>query len=148
MPPIPWRSLSQRIVTLSLLGVALVVLSQAAAAQVLAEEMSTLTVTVQLSPGGATHVPTPRVGAQVQVAPVSDNNTTPIATAVTDNAGTATFTLPAGSYWVYLPAAPPDRVRVAQRALPNGRETSGWTQVDLGPGADVTASITLRNLAP
>ena len=148
MPPIPWRSLSQRSITRSLLGVALMGCSQAATAQEQPEPMGTLTVTVQLSPGGATHVPTPRVGVQVQVAPVSESNATPIATAVTDNAGTATFPLPSGSYWVYLPAALPDRVLVAQRALPNGRETSGWAQVDLGPGAEVTTAITLRNLAP
>lgn len=148
MHAIPWRSLSQRATTLSLLGVALVVCAQVAAAQVRAEQRSTLTVTVQLSPGGATHVSTPRVDAQVQVASVTDSNATPVATAVTDNAGTATFTWPAGSYWVFVPAAPPDRVLVAQRSLPNGTLTSGWGQVDLAPGANATASIVLTNLAP
>jgi len=149
MHSIPWRYLSQQIVVLSLLwAAALTLFAQVAAAQALADPMSTLIVAVQLSPGGARRSPTPQVGTQVLAAAVSDGSATPVATAVTDDTGAATLSLPAGTYWLFVPAAPPERITVAQRSLPNGTATSGWVQVDLAPGQNATASITLANLAP
>ena len=62
---------------------------------------------------------------------------------------TASLTVPAGHYWVFVPVAAGDEVRAAaQTVLPNGIPVHGWAEVDLAPGATQAITLTLRNMAP
>jgi hypothetical protein len=112
------------------------------------QEPAELIVTVQLSGGGAVRQPRP-LSTEVQVAPAGDAGVQTIATARTGPDGTGSLTVPAGHYWVFVPVAAGEELRVAaQTVLPNGVPVSGWAEVDLAPGATQTITVTLRNMAP
>jgi hypothetical protein len=105
-------------------------------------------VTVQLSGGGAVRQPRP-ISTEVRVAPAGDAGVQPVATARTGTDGTACLSLPAGHYWVFVPVAAGDELRVAARTvLPNGVAVSAWAEVDLTSGATQAITLTLRNMAP
>jgi hypothetical protein len=112
------------------------------------QEPAELAVTVQLSGGGAVRQPRP-ISTEVQVAPAGEADVQPIATARTGPDGTASLTVPAGHYWVFVPVSGAEELRAAaQTVLPNGVAVSGWAAVDLAPGATQAITLTLRNMAP
>jgi hypothetical protein len=116
-------------------------------------------VTVQVgysSPGAAPQVigaegrPPPREPApdvEVRAVPAGSGSVEPLATARTDQSGTAMLALPPGAYWVYVPTPPPGTDPTAaptRTRLPDGTIVSGWAEVALPPGASLTATIDLR----
>jgi hypothetical protein len=112
------------------------------------QDPAELVVTIQLSGGGAVRQPRP-LSTEVQVAPAGEADLQPVATVRTGPDGTASLTLPAGHYWVYVPVAAGEELRVAaQTVLPNGVAVMGWAEVDLAAGATQAITLTLRNMAP
>jgi hypothetical protein len=121
------------------------------------QSLSTLTVSVQfvvhsgVPPARGRGAVSPRVLPAVGVAtwavPAGGPMSSPQATATTDAAGVASFTLPAGTYWVVVPrltSLPPGIPGGAiATELPDGTPVQGWTRVDVLAEASADASIRL-----
>jgi hypothetical protein len=125
-----------------------------------AQSFSSITVTVQFvvlsgvqpAPGRGEVSPRtlPAAGITTWVVPAGGPLSPPGATATTDTSGVASFTLPAGSYWVVVPrlASPPPAVPGAAvtTELPDGTLVQGWTPVELA--AEASADVTIRLTVP
>jgi hypothetical protein len=92
----------------------------------------------------------PAVGVAVWAVPAGGPVAPPQATATTDTADVASFTLPAGTYWVVvprltsLPAGIPGGAIATE--LPDGTLVHGWTPVELI--GDASADTTIRLTVP
>jgi len=121
------------------------------------QSLSTVTLTVQfvvhsgVQPAGGRGAVSPQVVPAVGVAtwavPAGGPVSPPQATATTDAAGIASFTLPAGAYWMVVPrltSLPPGIPGGAiATELPDGTPVQGWTRVELTADAGADASIPL-----
>ena len=122
-----------------------------------AQSSSALSVSVQFGVRGGAHRAggrggegarlSPAVGVAVWAVPAGGPVLPPQATASTDAAGVALFTLPAGSYWVVVPrlTTPPPGIPggAITRELPEGTLVQGWTRVELAADSSADASILL-----
>jgi hypothetical protein len=101
----------------------------------------------QTRPGSSRWRESPAAGVAVQAMLADTAAPTRVASATTDQAGQAVFTLAAGSYLIVVPRAPsafPGLWQaVISRELPDGTLVSRMANVDLAPGTSTNVTISL-----
>jgi hypothetical protein len=94
--------------------------------------------------------PTPIPSAVVHLRPAGADASADIEQ-VSDAQGTATFTVPAGTYWVYLPVGQnPDLAQAGAitPTLPDDTRVFAWSDATVGVGEVDTATLTVTIALP
>jgi hypothetical protein len=137
-----------------------------ASASVTTGQPSTVDLTVQVglrSPNGARvaadesgSVPVPPVvpvqGVEVRAVAAGGSINAPAGSALTDDEGTASLSLPPGVYWVFVARTDPPGSgplgSTLSRPLPDGTLTPAWDTVDLSDGSPATTLLVATQLTP